>query len=261
MDLPGARSGLLVAWGSAWLAGNVSLDAAAAAISEADDEHETADGAGVESLLGGLRADGVTRLELLLPVAGDVRGLPEPGGAFARAALEAGEAVLPRGAARRRGLVPAQRRVGPEGDQLVITTWSAYPIATSELLDPPPLTASEADGELTEVLAASTRVLQSLSVARYHEGLDAPLAAMRERTRRGQEPASALPPGYPPRAVALLARADRLQTVLTLALADEGGARTSSEAENRAATLRQLATAVRRARLAAYNAYPQPRPA
>ena len=255
MDLPGARSGLFVAWGSAWLAGQVSLDAAASAIAEADDEHETADGAGVESLLAGLRADGVDRLELLLPVPGDVRGLPEPGGPFARAALEAGEAVLPRGAARRRGLVPAQRCVGPEGDQLVITTWSSHPIEASELLDPPPLTVAEADGELAEALAASTRVLQSLEVARWHEGLDAPLAAMRERTRRGQEPASSLPPGYASRAVSLLARADRLQTVLTLALADEGGARTSSETEDRSTALRSLAGAVRRARLAAYNGY------
>ena len=259
MDLPGARSGLLVAWGSAWLAGQVSLDVAATAIAETDDEHLTDDGAGVESLLGGLRADGVTRLELLLPVPGDVRGLPEPGGAFARAALEAGEAVLPRGAVRRRGLVPALQTIGPEGDQLVITTWGSYPIQASELLDPPPLTASEADGELTEVLAASTRILQSLDVARWHDGLDAPLAAMRERSRRGHEPASALPPGYPPRAVSLLARADRLQTVLTLALSDDGGSRTSTEVENRAVILRELATAVRRARLAAYNAYPRPK--
>jgi hypothetical protein len=53
----------------------------------------------------------------------------------------------------------------------------------------------------------------------------------------------------------LLAQADRLAAVLDLAHDDApGGAVTSQEARRRAEILRPLETAIRRARLAAYNA-------
>jgi hypothetical protein len=55
--------------------------------------------------------------------------------------------------------------------------------------------------------------------------------------------------------VALLSQADRLQAVLDLALADPiGGAVDRAGMAARAEALRPLATAVRRARMAAYNA-------
>src|SRR3954468_1051940 len=64
-----------------------------------------------------------------------------------------------------------------------------------------------------------------------------------------------LPPGFPPRAVALVAQAERLQAVLDLALADPaGGAIDRMGMAARASALRPLATAVRRARVAGYNA-------
>ncbi|CAA9285917.1 MAG: hypothetical protein AVDCRST_MAG41-3975, partial [uncultured Corynebacteriales bacterium] len=64
-------------------------------------------------------------------------------------------------------------------------------------------------------------------------------------------------PGHDGRAVRLLAQAERLAAVLDLAGADApGGAVNGTEARARAAALRPLVTAVRRARLAAYNAVP-----
>ena len=64
-----------------------------------------------------------------------------------------------------------------------------------------------------------------------------------------------LPPGFPARAVALVAQAERLQAVLDLALADPiGGAVDRAGIAARTAALRPLATAVRRARVAGYNA-------
>ena len=64
-----------------------------------------------------------------------------------------------------------------------------------------------------------------------------------------------LPPGFPQRAVALLAQAQRLQAVLDLALADpSGGAIDRTGMAARASALRPLTTAVRRALVAGYNA-------
>jgi hypothetical protein len=257
VEPPGTRSALLVAWGSAWLAGRANLAQAAAAVSAAEDEEQlTDDGAGVDRLLTGLRADGVCRLELTLPVPGDARGLPGPGEPFTVAALARGEGVLTHGGSRRIGLVPATTRVGPAGDQLVVTTWASYGIAGTDQPPAVPVTVAEAERDLAEALRDSTRELASLEVARWHPGLDEPLQELRRRARRGAEAASGLPPGYPPRAVALLAQADRLHGVLALACADDGGARTSAEMAARGALLRALASAVRVARLAAYNSFP-----
>jgi hypothetical protein len=72
--------------------------------------------------------------------------------------------------------------------------------------------------------------------------------------RRGSTPD--LPPGHDGRAVRLLAQADRLSAVLDLAAVDPGGSVTGAGARARDEALRPLHTAVRRARLAAYNAVP-----
>jgi len=260
VHLPGLRSGLLVAWGSAFLAGRAPLAAAAAALSGPDEEAVTApDGRGMERLLAALRADGATRLELVLPVPGDVRGVPA-GGAFPAAALDAGEAVLTRGCAQRAGLVPAVAVCGPPGDTFTVCTWTRYDVAEPDLLAPPLLTVAEAEADLRETLAASTRELTRLEVGRWRPGLDAPLAELRASARRGDGPAGQLPEGYPPRARALLAQADTLARVLELAGAGpdsawHGGAVSTSEVQARAAALRPLAQALRRARLAAYNGF------
>ena len=64
-----------------------------------------------------------------------------------------------------------------------------------------------------------------------------------------------LPPGFPPRAVSLLAQAQRLQAALDLAAADPlGGAVDRTGADARTAALRPLASAVRRAQVVAFNA-------
>ncbi|MCU1658491.1 MAG: hypothetical protein JWO57_3147, partial [Pseudonocardiales bacterium] len=64
-----------------------------------------------------------------------------------------------------------------------------------------------------------------------------------------------LPPGHPSRAVALVAQAERLQAVLDLAAKDPtGGAIDRTGIAARAESLRPLSVAVRRARMAGYNA-------
>ncbi|HEX6755541.1 MAG TPA: hypothetical protein VF109_06310, partial [Mycobacteriales bacterium] len=81
------------------------------------------------------------------------------------------------------------------------------------------------------------------------------LASGLARLRRGMTPD--LPPGHDGRAVRLLAQADRLAAVLELALQDApGGSVNVAEARARDEALRPLAVALRRARVAAYNAVP-----
>lgn len=253
--MPGTRAGLLVAWGSAFLAGRAALPVAACAAAAEDGEVVVApDLHGVDRLLARLRADGVVRLELVLPVPGDPRGLPGPG-LFTTEALLAGEAVLTCGGAARWGLVPSTEVFGPPGDTDTLTTWTGYAVPAPELLAVPRLTVAEAESDLRATLAEATRELAHSETARWREGLDAQLAELRRTARRGDGPAAALPEGYPPRARALLAQAETLAAVLELAEGDPGAAVTGSQEQVRSAALRELGHAVRRARLAAYNGF------
>jgi len=253
-DLPGARSARLVAWGTAFLTGAMGLADAAAAIAAGDEAvaHDGGETVGVDRLLARLRADGGTGLELLLPVPGDVRGLPGPG-PFSTACLDTGEGVLTRGAGRRTGLVPTTQTVGPEGDALTVTTWTAYAVPVPELLAPPLLTVAEAEADLRAALTDATRELARLDTARWRPDVERPLARMRRDIRQGDGPAADLPPVWPARARTLLAQADALARVLALAEGDPGAAQTGGQVRDRGRALRGLATAVRRARVAAYD--------
>jgi hypothetical protein len=124
--------------------------------------------------------------------------------------------------------------------------WSAYEVAEPA---PDPLTVAEAEHELTAATRDAAAALAALDVASWRPEVADGLARM----RRGVTPD--LPPGHEARAVRLLASADRLAAVLELAASDSpGGAVNGAEARARDEALRPLATAVRRARQAAYNA-------
>jgi hypothetical protein len=104
--------------------------------------------------------------------------------------------------------------------------------------------------ELTSAIRDTTTALRAADVA----GTSADISDALHDARRAGEFLN-LPPGFPSRAVALLAQAERMQAVLELAAADpEGGAYDRFGMSARAAALRPLELAVRRARLAGYNA-------
>lgn len=187
--------------------------------------------------LGAFREQGETRLRLVLPAPGDPRGLPPPG-EFSVAALSAGEAVV----ASQLGLIPDS---GMATESIV--TWTAYEIGPTR---PDPLTVAEADHDLVLELGRAARRLADLDVARWH-----PEAAELFAARRDDRPRLRLPSGHDARALGLLERSERLAAVLDLAVADSpGGAITGHEAQARDEALIPLATAVRRARMTAYNA-------
>jgi hypothetical protein len=251
------RSARFVAWGNAWLRGSTSLDEAAARICGEDEPHrvyglpDDPDPLAVTVALGRLRGYGVRSFRLALPVAGDPLGLPGPAG-FTSRAVAVGEAVLAVAASDAMGLVPHISVHGPDGDTIATVRWDAEPVHCPAGLPLP--TVAEADRELSDTLRDTTARLVALDVARWRPELADALTAVRRLGADGD----ALAPGYPPRALHLLASARRLAAVAALAQQDNGAAVSAAEMAARRDALRPLERATRRAQVAAYNAVLEP---
>jgi len=259
----GLRSARLVAWGNAWLAGATSLDEAAAEVNGRDDGIHRVHGlgarigdgdGGVEAVtvsLGRLRARGVRRLRLVLPVPGDPSGLPGPP-PFNTAALSAGEAVLTVGG-EPLGLLPEVH--GPDRPGCAVA-WRVWPVSPTRALAAADVAAPDlatADAALAGAVRDVTAALLAMDVARWHPEVAEAVAGIRAgRCGPG------LAPGYPPRAHRVLAQAERLAHVAALALASPGAAVSAREIEARREALRPLERAIRRARVAAYNSPCEP---
>lgn len=241
-------------WSSAWLAGVAAPDdvldalapwALAHDVQAADDPTAaltslSAPGTPVSSLaflLAALRRSAPrAAARLVLPVPGDVRGLPGPG-AFSREATAAGEGVLFPDAGL--GVVPTTVAEG-------VLRWTVYLVADA---GPPPehVALSQAERDLREQVRQSASVLTSLGVARHRPGVREEIAAaLRAR------PESLWPVGMPGQALRVLQHADEVEAILAAAQVDEpGGALSASAAEARRAALHPIETAVRVARRAA----------
>ncbi|RBY82971.1 hypothetical protein DQ238_02955 [Geodermatophilus sp. TF02-6] len=243
-DLPAGR---FAVWATAWLTGRTSYDDALDALL-VDTAHRVAGLPGTDEAvplgwaLSALRSAGERRVRLVLPVPGDVRGLPRAPG-LTEAALEAEQAAVGETLA----LVP--EALGPEAVQ-----WTAFDLTGAPPVPPPaegPLRA--VSGALDLAVADAARTLAELDLARWHPEVPALLAGL---TQAAHVPG--MPPGTDPLALSLLARAQRLARVLDLALSDApGGAVTHRQAAARDDALRPLAEAVREATTAAYNAVPR----
>jgi hypothetical protein len=248
------RSGRLAAWGNALLAGLASPDDVAQRITAEDAVHRISGlpgehaPVGLTLGLGRLRALGVTGLRLALPVAGHPLGLSGPPEFNARA-MAAGQAVLTVGGAWL-GLVPEVHEAGPAGDVHVDVEWQCLPVRDAPPADVPSL--GEAERELAEALRDATEALARLDVAAAGPAAQAALDAYRARSERGRE---VLAPGYPPRAVRVLALAQRVATLVDIAADGHGGAVSASQIAARAELLRPVERTARRAQVAAYNAY------
>ena len=251
------RSALLAAWGAAWLAGDASLPELLARVCAHDDLHAVR---GLEArvlpldrAVARLRADGTSRLRVVLPAPGDLVGLPGPG-PFTSAAVTAAEGLLClRTDGTGTGLVPTLTAHGSPFDGTVTTVeWSAYPVQVDGP-DPGPF-LHDAEHDLRRGVLDVVGVLRDLDVARWRPEVAEALTDLRRQARQGIDE-DELPGGYPARARDLLVRARQLGAVVSLALEDTGGALDTREALERERALRSLGTLVRRARVAAYNAY------
>jgi hypothetical protein len=221
-------------WFTAWCAGATSLDETRDAIVGDDAAHDVSGlpsgSAPLILALGELRAVGATSAGVALPVAGDPLGLAGPP-AYNTLAIEHGEAVVLDGAEL--GLVPVRAGAG--------VVWQVLPAVT--LRQVPDL--FEADTMLRSTLVQAAEVLADLDVARWRPDVADELMALRR-------PADlVLPPGSADRASRMLGLATRLRTIVDLALADDGGAVSASEAERRRHAILPLDHAARRAVVAA----------
>jgi hypothetical protein len=172
-----------------------------------------------------LRSLGVTGLRLVLPRPGDVAGLPGPP-EFNQRAVGRGEAVLTVG--------------GPSLGLLDETrgTWSVHPV---DLDLRTPTSLADAAKALHGVTREAAAVLARLDVARWEPAAAEVLAA---RSRSVQP---ALPVSADPSAHSILEQALRISAIVDLARSSDGGAISAGEAAARAAVLRDLDDAARRA--------------
>jgi hypothetical protein len=229
---PAAR---FACWFAAYASGHTSLDDALDAITGADTAHhlvglEDHDAATPLALgLGRLRATPVEHVALSLPAPGDPAGLAGPAD-FNAEAVDAGEAVLLAGADL--GLVPTQVGSG--------VFWQVRRAAA-----PPPPDLSEADRGLRAVLREVADTLADLDVVRWQP--DVADALLNLRRAGGPH----LPPGMSPQAASLATTAARCRVIVDLAWQTEGGGVSATEADARAASLRPLDRAARRALAAA----------
>ncbi|RJQ78579.1 hypothetical protein [Amycolatopsis panacis] len=247
-------SATLAVWSSAWLNGTAASDDVLDALQDWAEAHDVvaADPAAADAfdlplafhraatpvqLLLALRGQGATSAQLVLPVAGDVRGL---GGAgpFADAAVRCGEAVVL--TALGFGLVPEPIAEG-------LMRWTVYSLGTPTPLEYQSL--AEAEHGLTDAIRASAGALQALDVASDRPGVRAELSAHLRARPRIEWPA-----GMPARALRVLQRAEEISAILAIARSDDpGGALSASAASRRAEALRPLVDAVRTARTASVN--------
>jgi hypothetical protein len=221
-------SALLAWWATSWLRGHVVTDLLLDALGGDERLHLAADGAALPVALGGLRAAGAHGCGLALPVEGDPLGLGGPP-ALNALALDHGEAVVCPEAGR--ALVPVQ------GEEVVV--WHAVEARPRQLPD-----VGDADRGLRSATLEAAAALAALDVAQWRpEAADLFLGGPRD--------APVAPPGVPARCVDLAGRALTARAIVDLALEDDGGSVSMSEAQARQAALLPLERAARRALVAA----------
>ena len=243
-DFPAGR---FAVWSTAWLTGRCSYDEALDALLGAT-AHRVAGLPGTDEAvplgwaLTALRSLGERRFRLVLPVAGDVRGLPRVPG-LAPLALESGQAAV----GERLALVPEP--LGPD-----VVQWTAFPLDGVPPVPPLPEGNLRAvSGALDLAVGDTARALAGLDIARWNPEVPALLAGLARTTA-----APGLPGDHDPLALSVLGRAQRLAKVLDLAMADAPGAAVNhAQAAARDSALRPLAQAVREAITAAFNAIPR----
>jgi hypothetical protein len=243
-DFPAGR---FAVWATAWLNGRASYDEALDALLGATAHRVTGlpgtdEGVPLGWALTALRGLGERRFRLVLPVPGDVRGLPAVPG-LAALALDSGQAAV----GERLVLVPES--IGPEA-----VGWTAFAVDGAPPAAPPVEgTLRSVSGALDLAVADAARTLAGLDVARWNPEVPALLAGLARPS-----PAPGLPADHDPLALSVLGRAQRLAQVLDLAMADAPGAAVNhAQAAARDSALRPLAQAVREAISAAFNAVPR----
>jgi len=246
---------VLALWGPAYAAGAVPPDEVISALAQTGftagvraAEEVTAGrhrlpgpgspGTGTLALLDLFRAGG--QCTLVLPVAGDVRGLP-PGHRSVVPALDAGAAVVLDS--------PGVAIVPVDGH------WRVFDLGPGEYPRPQAQTVHEAEWAIDRAIVSATARLRSLDIARDSATVRDDLArAMREAAHDS-------PRGMSRRSSALLAKVISLEALLEIAGRHQTAAVSRYELGAIDDALRPLAEAVRQGRLAAVSSAAEERSA
>jgi hypothetical protein len=190
-------------------------------------------------------------IDLVLPVPGDVRGLPA-GTQFQRDALDVGEAIVvraPEGEAI--GLVPAFE-CGDEDDsavpEITVLSWSVYSLPGGPA--PDQIELGDAEYALRSAVRSAAETLGGLQPV---PGCEDPRALVEELLQAGSF--HRIPDHAPDRALRVLSTAAHVDAIIAVS----GGptpiaTQSASEEQIADAAIRPLATVVRAARSAAVSA-------
>ncbi|MCX5046639.1 hypothetical protein OG921_26040 [Aldersonia sp. NBC_00410] len=255
-------SATLTAWAGSWLAGAAAPDDVLDALHAWAPRHRVGaadavtagcvgmpwpetETTGLTELLKTVReavAAPGARLRLVLPVAGDVRGLAA-GSPFAAAAVAAGEGLLAgTPGATGVGLVPHR----PTAETM---QWTLFSEVLPDL--PEEISLGEAEYAMREAVRAAADALAALQSVAVGSAAD-PRALVEAELNRSAS--HSYPSSMPIRARRVLDSADRVAAILTVAARQPASAPASvSGAGLQEDALRPLWTAIRTARLAAVN--------
>jgi hypothetical protein len=268
----------LSVWSNAWLAGQAAPDDVLDALSAWAPIHSVTaydavaagrtglpwpdvDPAGAMSLLqtvrtavgrrGDLSWPARPSIDLVLPVPGDVRGLPA-GTQFQRDALDVGEAIVvraPEGEAI--GLVPAFECSDDDESavpDITVLSWSVYSVPGGPV--PDQLDLGEAEFALRSAVRSAAETLGSLQPL---PGCEDPRALVDELLQAGS--LHRIPDHAPDRALRVLTTAAHVDAIIAVSAGPTPIATHSASAEQIAdAAMRPLSTVVRAARTAAVSA-------
>jgi hypothetical protein len=266
----------LSVWANAWLAGAAAPDDVLDALSQWAPRHSVTaydsvaagrtglpwpdlNDAGAVSMLQTLRTAAGSGLSapaigVVLPVPGDVRGLPA-GTQFQRDAVTAGEAILVgRDHSAAIGLVPDfeydeledESDFGPEPTALLWTVYSVPGAPTTEHLD-----LGEAEYALRSAVRSAADALGAIRAAGTDVADPRGLVEQVLEDARGHQ----VPEHAPSRAVRVLENAAHIDAIITVSSElIPIGLQTSSEVQIASDALRPLSGVVRSARMAAVNA-------
>jgi len=245
------RSVLLALWVQHVGAGARPLQRAVDAIQGDDEPHTITSHDDATSFDGHLPellatwASGPRETAALLPVPGDAAGVPA---AVSVAALAAGECVLVSTSAGSFAAIPKVEEFGSDIEPGHFVTWSVHRVPDwRNSIQGVVGSLADSERDLRGALVSATEALAALDVARWRDDAAQAIAQL----RADADPGWPVPPGLEGRRLRVLIAAARLRAIVELATADDGGAISLWQADQRSTALREVDRAARRAMSAA----------
>ena len=187
----------------------------------------------------------LTAVAAVLPVPGDAAGVPPEASIEA---VEVGEGLLVETREGSLIALPEIEEFGSVHEVGHLVTWRLRPVQSWTLGVLGAVgSVADAEGELRTALLTATEALDTLDVAQWHPDAADVISSLRSPV----DPAWQLPPELDARRARVIALAARLRVIVEFAAADSGGAVNLWQADQRAAALRHIDNAARRAMSAA----------